>query len=215
MSSERQVEFSGKVIVLSEKAAAFANTPAPVETAPVDRKNAGGWWIAITASSLEKRAEVELHAAAVETWLPLRSVPIRNAHIRTLVERGRLAQPYRTFPEYPGYVLIRPWVHTDEFWHAVRDCRHVQGIIINDGRPMRVHDDIVSDLAARMTCQLNVPANQAFALGQSVAFALGDLCSFNGKVSRRIGNDMLRVLVRMLGGERTIDVHADRLVKIA
>lgn len=200
-------------VVLSDKAAAIKATPVTPRFAPSGE--AGGWWIATVPSSLEKRAAAEMQAESVETWLPLRSTPVRSAHVRTLVERGKLAQPYRTYPEYPGYVLVRPWIELSAFWRAVRSCRHVRGIIVNAGRPVQVSDDEVAEIAGRMTCRLNVPANQAFAPGDEVTFEVSGLCSFNGLVERRIGKDTLRVLIAMLGGPRSVDVHADRLAKIA
>jgi transcriptional antiterminator RfaH len=158
-----------------------------------------------TAARIRPRKErLALHCLNVsgfETYVPRTKDRI--------VRRGRKVSAIA--PLFPSYVFILIELQ----WYGARFALGIANLIMDGERPAKVPDAVIADLRARERdglVRLPPPpkAIAAFAAGDELRVRSGPFTGLYGLYAGMAPRERIFVLLRMLGGERTVELaHGD------
>jgi transcriptional antiterminator RfaH len=150
-------------------------------------------WYVIFAPMAEKRAEIALREAMIETYLPCETVWRRHARKRDRVLR----------PLFMGYLFARMW---PEDFHNAAAADGVLNIVgMSPGRDpsaYQIHETDVRKLQAQQEngdFDKTGPDEPIIGPGSAVKVMSGPYMGWVGKVSSMAGRDRVKVLMEAIG----------------
>lgn len=125
--------------------------------------------------------------------------------------RGRIIR--KTLLLFPGYVLVR----MSATWRALLSIRGVVDVLRSDESPSRVAHSVIRKIQALevdgFVVMDDVPElRQRFKNGDKVRAGTGPMAGLYGTFLRSVGANRVRALMRMLGGEREVELPRGVLV---
>ena len=171
-------------------------------------------WYALTVMPRrEFEAADSLDRRGYEAYVPM--VRLFRG-VNRFVKRKRL----RSFALMPGYVFLG--VETVPEWHGVLCARYVRGVISVDSEPLRVPLAEMDGLAEREAggeftawdATRFMRSNWEFGVGDNAEIVVGPLSGQQVKVVE-IGAETAKVLLKMFGSERFVEVGLEVLEKAA
>ena len=152
------------------------------------------WYAVYTCANHEKRVAAELHARAVEHFLPL------YASVRHWKDR----RVQLDLPLFPGYVFVRL---------ALRDRLRVLGtpsvvrLVGFNGQPAALPDEEMEILRSGLSERLRTEPHPFLTVGRRVRITAGPFAGLEGVLKRRKTN--LRVVVSLELIQRSVAVDVD------
>ena len=118
-------------------------------------------------------------------------------------------------PLFPSYVFVLIELQ----WHAARFALGVASLIMDGERPARVPDDVIADLHGRERdglIKLPPPPKPVapFTAGDELRIRSGPFTGLHGLYAGMAPRERIFVLLRMLGGERTVELAQGDVLKI-
>ncbi len=118
-------------------------------------------------------------------------------------------------PLFPAYCFI--WIELQ--WHAIKWAYGVSALILDGDRPARVPDRIIEELRGRERggiIRLPPPPKPTapFVTGDRLRVRSGPLTGLDGLYAGMAPRERVFVLLRMLGGERTVELAQGDVLKV-
>lgn len=118
---------------------------------------------------------------------------------------------------YPGYVLVKLAVFydsktgelkmTDDTWYVIRNTRGVTGFVGPESKPIPLSDREVAELGVEVRV---IEVN--YAVGDLVTVLVEPFTDFSGAVNMiDADNNVVRVIISMMGREMPIDLELDQV----
>jgi transcription antitermination factor NusG len=158
-----------------------------VAAAPVPSPDA--WFVVWTESRAEKKVESRIAALGMEPWLP------------RVTQRRRWSDRWRDveIPLFSGYVFARPAAE----WHQVLRAPGVLTVVKSGGKPARLSDGFVQELARRSPGGGHdvepLPETARFEPGDEVIVQDGPFRGVRGVVRELRGGRQLIIWVSAIG----------------
>ena len=157
---------------------------------------------------MPRRERLALHCLNVsgfETYVP-------RVKERRIVRGRKVSEIAPLFPSY-AFILI------ELQWHKARFALGVAALIMDGERPARVPDAVIADLHDRERgglIRLPPPPKPAtpFATGDLLRVRSGPFTGLNGLYAGMAPRERIFVLLRMLGGERSVELAQGDVLKL-
>ncbi len=158
------------------------------------------WYAVRCKPRQEQRAVAHLTNQGFTTYLPHISIDKRH--------RGRWQRLREVL--FPGYLFIcvDP---SHQSLAPVRSTQGVQDLVRVAGRPVAVNEQIIHQIRAREAALEAQPVAMSRRLipGELVAIVSGPLAGLDGVFHMAESDKRIQVLVRILGGEKTLSLDMD------
>lgn len=133
----------------------------------------------------------------------------------------------RAFPLFTGYAFVQ--IESDDRWPAFRACGSVGSVLSLNGRPWAVSGDLLADLRAAEasmafddTREARIKRRQEgrtkrettalrYQPGATVTPLRGPFAGYSGMVESVTGRGMVKVMMKLFGGEAPVEVPVDWL----
>jgi transcriptional antiterminator RfaH len=144
------------------------------------------WYVIHTKPNQEERANSNLQAWKVETFVPLLKTRRVNQYT--------LQSTYRIEPLFPRYLFAR--FHLHALLHKIRFTRGIHSVVGFGGSPSPVGDEIIGLLKSRVEKDGFVSMEKKLKPGDSVVINSGPLAGFHGIFEQDTGTaDRVRILL--------------------
>ena len=161
------------------------------------------WYAVHTRPKQENRAESNLKAWSVETFLPR----IRDARFNEFT--GKPA--YIVKPLFPGYLFARFGV--DNLLHKIRYTRGVHDVVCVGDKPASISDHVIDIITAQMDEEGFVKIGEELKPGTKVLIQAGPFKGFTGIFERETKDtDRIKILLDSVCYQAHIEVDK-RMVK--
>lgn len=144
------------------------------------------WSVAVTAPNSEQRAIRNLQRQKFECYFP------------RCEERGRL------MPLFPRYIFIA----IKEQWHSILGTIGISSLLLSNGKPALLGDEVISDIRAREDANGIVKLSEHFVVGQRLNVTEGLFAGCNGIYLSMPSSDRVVVLLSLLGRKVRVTVPA-------
>jgi transcriptional antiterminator RfaH len=151
------------------------------------------WAAARAQSQREALAQHFLELAGYAVYLP-RMRQHRVSHGRKIETRP---------PLFPGYLFVEIVVG----WWEARWCAGTLGLVMSCGLPLRVPDKVVAEIKSRERNGLvELPKAPRFRRGDKVRITSGAFSDRLAIYQGQAAHERIAVLLRLLGGERHLEL---------
>jgi transcriptional antiterminator RfaH len=167
-------------------------------------RSAKGWYALYTKPKQESRAEYNLKAWRVETFLP----KIKGRRRDFLGERSTPVVK----PLFPGYIFAR--FDPEALLHKIVFTRGVQSVVSFGGTPTPVEDEIINLLLTRVGDDGTVKLCEEFKPGDRVVIQEGPFKNFVGVLDGNVKEaERVRILLLAISSQIHVTVAKDCLRK--
>ena len=154
------------------------------------------WYLVHTRPNSERKAEINLKAQGLKTFLPQFEKTIRHARRLTTVRR----------PLFARYLFVSLDIARDR-WLSINSTIGVSRLVAQEGRPTAVPLGIVETLLAHSDAGIT-RLDHALAQGQRVRILSGPLADFTATIMRLDARRRVDVLLEVMGS--AVSVSVDR-----
>ena len=163
------------------------------------------WYVIHTYSGYENKVASSIEKA-VENRGFQELIPEVKVPTETVVELKDNKKREVERKIYPGYVMVKMEM-TDDTWYVVRNIRGVTGFVGPGSKPVPLTEEEVLRLGVETKeYVINIE------IGDSVRVNTGYMEGFIGTVeSIEPGNNLLRVLVSMMGKDVPVELELDQV----
>jgi transcriptional antiterminator RfaH len=161
------------------------------------------WYLVHTRPNCERKAELNLKAQGLTTFLPQIEKTIRHARRLTTVRR----------PLFARYLFVSLDIGRDR-WISINSTVGVSRLIAQDGRPVAVPFGIVETLLAHSDAGLT-RLDHSLAQGQRVRILSGPLADFTATIMRLDARRRVDVLLEVMGSGVSVSVDRRTLAPAA
>lgn len=172
--------------------------PSPHELAKDAR-----WYLVHTRPNCERKAELNLKAQGLKTFLPQIEKTIRHARRLTTVRR----------PLFARYLFVSLDIGRDA-WFPINSTIGVSRLVAQDGKPAAVPFGIVETLLAHSDAGLT-RLDHALTQGQRVRILSGPLADFTATIMRLDARRRVDVLLEVMGSAVSVSVDRSTLAPAA
>jgi len=163
------------------------------------------WYAVHTRPKQENRAESNLRAWNVETFLPI----IRDARFNEFTGKPT----YSVKPLFPGYLFARFGVAN--FLHKIRYTRGVHGVVCIGDKPASIDDHVIHIITAQMDEEGFIKIGDELKPGTKVLIQAGPFKGCTGIFERETKDtDRIKILLDSVHYQARIEVER-RMVKSA
>lgn len=142
------------------------------------------WYVIHTHAKQEARAESNLLAWNVETFLP--------RYLSRHRQEFRVDPVYTVRPLFPSYLFAR--FDAESMFHNIRYTRGIHSIVSISGQPASVDDTVISMIMSRQSEDGFVRLGAEISPGDDVIVRDGPFAGFEGVLERRM-KDSERVMI--------------------
>ena len=164
------------------------------------------WYAVRTKARQEERAENNLKAWSVDTYLP------KVAEHGNSYSRGQFSLIVK--PLFPRYLFAR--FKADELLHKVHYTRGVESVVCFGGGPLQVDDDIIELLKNQSGTDGYVRIGESLKAGDRVRVLDGPLKNFvgifEGKVS---GRERVAILLTTVSFQSRVLIERQKIKRVA
>ena len=164
---------------------------------------AARWYLVHTRPNSERKAEVNLQAQGLKTFLPRMEKTIRHARRLSTVRR----------PLFARYLFVHLDIERDR-WMSINGTFGVSRLIAQEGKPSAVPFGIVETLLAHSEAGLT-RLDHALAQGQRVRILAGPLADFTATILRLDARRRVDLLLEIMGGAVSVSVDRRALAPAA
>jgi len=161
------------------------------------------WYLVHTRPNSERKAELNLQAQGLKTFLPQLEKTVRHARRLTTVKR----------PLFGRYLFVSLDIARDR-WISINGTVGVSRLVAQDSRPVAVPAGIVETLLAHSDDGLT-RLDHALAQGQRVRILSGPLADFTATIMRLDARQRVDVLLEIMGGAVSVSVERRALAPAA
>jgi transcription elongation factor/antiterminator RfaH len=161
------------------------------------------WYLVHTRPNCERKAEFNLKAQGLTTFLPQIEKTIRHARRLSNVRR----------PLFGRYLFVSLDIDR-EVWSFINSTIGVSRLVAQEGRPAAVPFGIVETLLAHSDAGLT-RQDHALAQGQRVRILSGPLADFTATIMRLDARRRVDVLLEIMGGAVSVSVERSTLAPAA
>jgi transcriptional antiterminator RfaH len=161
------------------------------------------WYLVHTRPNSERKAELNLKAQGLATFLPQIEKTIRHARRLTTVRR----------PLFARYLFVSLDTGRDA-WSHINSTIGVSRLVAQEGRPAAVPFGIVETLLAHSDAGLT-RLDHSLAQGQRVRILSGPLADFTATIMRLDARRRVDVLLEIMGGAVSVSVDRRALAPAA
>jgi transcription elongation factor/antiterminator RfaH len=161
------------------------------------------WYLVYTRPNSERKAEINLEAQGLKTFLPQIEKTIRHARRLATVRR----------PLFARYLFVSLDISRDR-WIPINSTIGVSRLVAQEGRPIAVPFGIVETLQAHSDAGLT-RLDHSLAQGQRVRILSGPLADFTATVMRLDARRRVDVLLEIMGGAVSVSVDRRALAPAA
>ena len=172
-------------------------------SSPHELTQGARWYLVHARPNCERKAELNLRAQGLTTFLPEIEKTIRHAR--------RLANVRR--PLFARYLFVSLDVHRDA-WSSINSTIGVSRLVAQDGRPAAVPFGIVEALLAHSDAGLT-RLDHSLAQGQRVRILSGPLAEFTATIMRLDARRRVDLLLEIMGSAVTVSVDRRALAPAA
>ena len=161
------------------------------------------WFLVHTHPRGELRAQLHLAGQGFHTYLPQFSKTIRHARqLRTV-----------RAPLFPRYLFVALDLGRDP-WLSVRSTFGVSSLFTSNGQPVPVPKGVVEAILQQVGSD-GVLLNDNLKKGQRVRLLTGPFADVVGILAELDDRGRVKVLLEMMGGAVSVDVHRSSLLPVA
>ena len=161
------------------------------------------WYVVHTRPNRERKAEINLEAQGLKTFLPQIEKTIRHARRLATVRR----------PLFARYLFVSLDIGRDR-WTPINSTIGVSRLVVQEGRPIAVPFGIVETLRAHSDAGLT-RLDHSLVQGQRVRILSGPLADFTATVMRLDARRRVDVLLEIMGGAVSASVDRRALAPAA
>ncbi|MGN1452163.1 MAG: transcription termination/antitermination protein NusG [Eubacteriales bacterium] len=175
------------------------------------------WYVVHTYSGYENKVADNIVKVVENRKMQdqILEVKVPTEIVTEIREDGRTREVERKL--FPGYVLVKMGVFydtksgemkmTDEAWYVVRNTRGCTGFVGPESKPRPLTEkEVLAMGVEKRTVEVN------YAVGDLVSVIGGPFDSFQGTVeSIDVDNDVVRVIISMMGRETPIELGLDQV----
>ncbi len=158
------------------------------------------WYVVYTYSKHEKKIDMLLQRAAIESFLPLQT------KIRQWSDRKKKVE----LPLFPNYLFVR--ITPREFW-KVLDLDGVVDFVSNGVRPGTVSGDIIENIRRMVSGEIEVEKLR-MPTGQRVRVTRGPFKGAEGQFIRLARKSQLIVNIELLNQSISMEINPYHVEKI-
>ena len=166
------------------------------------------WYVAHTFSGYENKVATDLKNKVENLNLTdmIQEIVIPTETVVEVKDDGTKKEIERKI--FPSYIMVK-MVMTDDTWYIVRNTRGCAGFVGPEGKPVPLSD---SEIAALGVEKRVVEVN--YAKGDMVTIIDGAFDGIIGVVDEiNTENNMVRVIISMLGRETPVELELDQVEK--
>ena len=172
-------------------------------SSPYELAQGARWYLVHTRPNSERKAEVNLKAQGLKTFLPQIEKTIRHAR--------RLANVRR--PLFARYLFVSLDLGRDR-WFPINSTIGVSRLVAQEGRPIPLPFGIVETLLAHSDAGLT-RLDHSLAQGQRVRILSGPLADFTATIMRLDARRRVDVLLEVMGSAVSVSVDRRALAPAA
>jgi transcription elongation factor/antiterminator RfaH len=172
-------------------------------SSPCELTQGARWYLVHTRPNSERKAEINLKAQGLTTFLPQIEKTIRHARRLSNVRR----------PLFARYLFVSLEIGRDA-WIPINSTIGVSRLVAQDGRPVAVPFGIVETLLAHSEAGLT-RLDHALAHGQRVRILSGPLADFTATIMRLDERCRVDVLLEVMGSAVSVSVDRRTLAPAA
>lgn len=161
------------------------------------------WYLVHTRPNCERKAELNLKAQGLTTFLPQIEKTIRHARRLATVRR----------PLFARYLFVSLDIGRDA-WSPINSTIGVSRLVAQEGRPATVPFGIVESLLAHSDAGLT-RLDHSLAQGQRVRILSGPLADFTATIMRLDARRRVDVLLEIMGSAVSVSVDRSTLAPAA
>ena len=162
------------------------------------------WYLVHTRPNSERKAELNLKAQGLKTFLPQIEKTIRHARRLTNVRR----------PLFGRYLFVSLDIDQDR-WSPINSTIGVSRLVAQEGRPAAVPFGIVETLLAHSDDAGLTRLDHALAQGQRVRILSGPLADFTATIMRLDARRRVDVLLEVMGSAVSVSLDRSTLAPAA
>ena len=164
------------------------------------------WYVVQTHPKQEDRADINLRAHSVETFLP----KIRDRRYNKFTG----APSFITRPLFPKYMFAR--FKINDLYHLIRYTRGVHSLVSLSSGPIPVNEGVIASIRGRMDSNGLVKLGDEFEPGDEVQIMGGSYESFTGVFERNMQDDeRVRILLHTVNYQAHIIIERELVKKKA
>ena len=172
-------------------------------SSPHELAQGARWYLVHARPNSERKAEINLQAQGLKTFLPQIEKTVRHARRLATVRR----------PLFARYLFVSLDIGRDQ-WIPVNSTFGVSRLVAQEGRPIAVPFGIVETLLAHSDAGLT-RLDHSLAQGQRVRILSGPLADFTATVMRLDARRRVDVLLEIMGGAVSVSVDRRALAPAA
>jgi transcriptional antiterminator RfaH len=172
-------------------------------SSPHELTPAARWYLVHTRPNCERKAELNLKAQGLTTFLPQIEKTIRHARRLSNVRR----------PLFARYLFVSLDIGRNA-WSHINSTIGVSRLIMQEGRPASVPFGIVEALLAHSDEGLT-RLDHSLAQGQRVRILSGPLADFTATIMRLDARRRVDVLLEIMGGTVSVSIERRSLAPAA
>jgi transcription elongation factor/antiterminator RfaH len=161
------------------------------------------WYLVHTRPNNERKAELNLQAQGLKTFLPQIEKTVRHARRLATVRR----------PLFARYLFVSLDIGRDQ-WFPINSTIGVSRLVAQEGRPIPLPFGIVETLLAHSDAGLT-RLDHSLAQGQRVRILSGPLADFTATIMRLDARRRVDVLLELMGGAVSVSVDRRALAPAA
>jgi len=165
------------------------------------------WYLAQIKTGGFTQAVTNLRQQGFGVFMPLRALSVRHARQIKQVKR----------PIFPGYLFVQ-FDPEQAHWRAINSTRGVVRLVcFQANKPTIVPQPLIDGLMARCDSEHILLPLDDLQIGERVRLMSGAFAEFTGKIETFIGDDVVRILLDLMGQTvraDTIRHDLDRLGEI-
>jgi transcription elongation factor/antiterminator RfaH len=161
------------------------------------------WYLVHTRPNSERKAEINLKAQGLTTFLPQMEKTIRHARRLSTVRR----------PLFARYLFVQLDIGCDP-WSFINSTVGVSRLVAQEGGPVAVPFGIVETLLVHSDGSLT-RLDHSLAQGQRVRILSGPLADFTATIIRLDARRRVELLLEIMGGAVSVSVDRRALAPAA
>src|SRR5436190_10593061 len=163
---------------------------------PYELEQGARWFLVHTRPNSERKAEINLKAQGLKTFLPQIEKTVRHARRLATVRR----------PLFARYLFVSLDIGRDR-WFPINSTIGVSRLVAQEGRPIPLPFGVVETLLAHSDAGLT-RLDHSLAQGQRVRILSGPLADFTATIMRLDARRRVDVLLEIMG--TAVPVSVDR-----
>lgn len=153
------------------------------------------WYVFYTLTAAERRAQESIRDLGLQTFVPFEKRIQRVPRRKPRLYEAAL---------FPGYGFVRFDINADR-WGGIKHADGVVDLLSSMNIPQSVPDSAVEGLKLAESVGI-FDRTKPPSVGMPVEVTDGPFATFIGKVSKARSGDRMKVLLKMLGGEREVSI---------